>query len=539
MNEHSSKLIQHSGLVAGMCDEIRLVELIDRRIRKEKRKVSVGQAVRGMIVNALGLSGKALYLTQRFYANRPVDVLVGPGINAEHLNEASLGTALDAIYKYGITELFFQVASDILRDQGIETRFAHLDSTTFSLHGKYNSDLDDEDIDEGVIRITKGYSKDNNPDLNQVVAQLISANKSSIPLWIEALSGNAQDKKSFKETVKEFQKQFNKKTMPYMVMDSAFYSKENIADCPDIKWVTRVPETLKAVKELYRELIPDKFTPSKLEGYSYHCLNMNYGDIEQRWLVVYSKRACERELKTFEKNKSKQNEKEAAALKHLRNQPFACEDDARLAAKRFMKKLKYQSLDYQIARKDYYDRKGRPTKDQRIVKSEWFLEGTLSENAEAVAAEKRKKGRFVIATNELDLSILNEEQLLEVYKDQGISVERGFRFLKDPVFYAESLYLKKPERIMALIMIMTLSLLVYSLAERRIRASLAEKEIFIWDQKNRLTDHPTIRWIFMIFEDVLLLYSGRNGPVRAMNIREEHIRVLRALGPAFEKIYFL
>ena len=44
--------------------------------------------------------------------------------------------------------------------------------------------------------------------------------------------------------------------------------------------------------------------------------------------------------------------------------------------------------------------------------------------------------------------------MLENYTDQGVSVERGFRFLKDPLFFADSLFLKKPERIMALMMIM-------------------------------------------------------------------------------------
>lgn len=135
MAERSSKLIRHGGIVAGMRNEVRLSGLIDARIPKEKRTVSIGQSVQAMIVNALGLSGRAVYLTKRYYVNRPVEVLIGAGIQASQLNDASLGTALDTIYEYGITELFFQVASIILRQQGIETRFAHLDSTTFSLHG--------------------------------------------------------------------------------------------------------------------------------------------------------------------------------------------------------------------------------------------------------------------------------------------------------------------------------------------------------------------------------------------------------------------
>ena len=213
-SRHESKLIQHLGIISGICNESRLADLIDRNIDQKRRKVSVGQAVQAMILNALGFTGRALYLTPRFYKNRPVDILVGKGLQARDLNDCSLGTALDAIYDYGITELFYTVVKDVLKRYGISTRFSHLDSTTFSLHGVYNSEEDADEIDEGVIHITKGWSKDNEPGLNQVVLQLITAHKSSIPLWIEALSGNTNDKKSFSATVKEFQKQFDRKQMP-------------------------------------------------------------------------------------------------------------------------------------------------------------------------------------------------------------------------------------------------------------------------------------------------------------------------------------
>ena len=133
--------------------------------------------------------------------------------------------ALHVICEHGITELFHSVVQNILSRYGISTRFSHLDSTTFSLHGAYNSEEEEVEIEEGVIHITKGYSRDNAPELNQVVLQLICTHKSSIPLWIEALSGNSSDQKSFRETVKEFQKQFDSGSMPYMVMDSAFYTK--------------------------------------------------------------------------------------------------------------------------------------------------------------------------------------------------------------------------------------------------------------------------------------------------------------------------
>ncbi len=170
-SKHESELIQHLGIISGICNENRLAELIDGHIEQKRRKVLVGQAVQAMILNALGFTGRALYLTPQFYSVRPVDLLVGEGIRAEDLHDSSLGTALDALFDYGITELFYSVAKEILERNGISTQFSHLDSTTFSLHGVYNSEEDSGDIDEGVIQITKGLSKDHEPALNQGVVQ--------------------------------------------------------------------------------------------------------------------------------------------------------------------------------------------------------------------------------------------------------------------------------------------------------------------------------------------------------------------------------
>ena len=61
--------------------------------------------------------------------------------------------------------------------------------------------------------------------------------------------------------------------------------------------------------------------------------------------------------------------------------------------------------------------------------------------------------------------------ILQEYKEQQ-TTERGFRFIKDPLFFASRVFLKNTKRIMALAMIMTLALMVYSLGQRQLRQSL-------------------------------------------------------------------
>ena len=200
--------LHHFGIVAGVCKEIELIQQIDARITDTGRKVSVGQAVQAMVLNGLGLTGRAMYLTPEFYETKPVDVLIGEGIEASDLNSDSLGKALDALHEVGITELFAAISVHALRCYGIDVRFAHLDTTAMSLQGDYDFEQDDETDEEQVIRITYGHSKDHRPDLKQAVLGMICANRTSIPIYLGAISGNTSDKSSLPDIATTYLAQF-------------------------------------------------------------------------------------------------------------------------------------------------------------------------------------------------------------------------------------------------------------------------------------------------------------------------------------------
>ena len=537
MENYKQKIIQHLGIVAGICNEIELIKTIDGEIDKPKRKVTVGQAVQSIILNALGFSGRAMYLHPEYYRKRPVERLVGEGIEPEDLNDDSLGGALDALYDYGVTELFYLVASKALAKFNIEHRFVHLDTTSFSLHGKYENE---DESDPEVVRITKGYSKDGQPDLNQVVASMMCTYKSTIPVWIEVLSGNSSDKKSFRESIKKFREQFDKKRLPYFVADSALFTAEGLRELSEIQWVSRVPETIKEAREAIKTANKEEMEESGLPGYRIREIASEYAGVKQRWLVVYSQQAYAREYETMVKNIRRENEKMGKELWHLENRPFACEADALKAGNRFNKQLRFHTVKFGAGVQNHYEKKGRPDKTAAVAGPEWHLTGSLVIDAAAVAEAQSRKGFFIIATNELDTGRITSRQLLEVYKAQNVSVERGFRFLKDPMFYAESLYLKLPKRIMALIMVMTLSLLVYSLAERKLRKALGAQDRTIGDQKRRPTKSPTIRWVFQKFEDVMILYVFELGRLKLVQceLTQDQITVIECLGTHVEKMYF-
>jgi transposase len=134
-SEISTQRIDHLGIVAGICQPIDLIGQIDQIVGPNGRKVSVGQAIQAMVLNGLGFVNRPLYLTPEFYANKPVEVLIGAGISAEDLNDDGLGRALDVVYSIGVTPIFVQVASHALWVMRIVTRFAHVDTSAFSVEG--------------------------------------------------------------------------------------------------------------------------------------------------------------------------------------------------------------------------------------------------------------------------------------------------------------------------------------------------------------------------------------------------------------------
>ena len=465
-----------------------------------------------------------------------MDLLIGSHRCASDFTDDCLGRALDTLYEKGVTELFAIVASKALSTYDIDHRFVHLDSTTFSFQGSYDPETDDEH----AIHITHGYSRDQRPDLKQAVVHLLCSYRSQFPVWFKALDGNQSDKTSFPDTIREYLSQLSGSDAPYFVADSALYSAQNIAKLSNVRFITRVPETLKVVKELYQTISTEDMQPTSLDGYSSLSVDSTYGDVPQRWLVVYSQAASHREVATLEKKIAKAQTDAQTALKRLENKTYDTDTAASAAATELSKSWQYHELRFSIISVPHYATSGRPKKTDKPTHFRYRVEGEVVDDIGTIEKLKRSKGRFVLATNELDTTLLDDATMLEAYKAQNVSVERGFRFLKDPLFFANSLYLEKPQRIMALLMVMGLSLLVYALAERWVRQELKKQKQTIPNQVGKPTQNPTLRRIFQMFEgiDVLLIEQNQHGQRTIVNLNEEHSKIIKILGKEVKNVYF-
>ena len=506
--------IDHLGIVAGIIDSIGIVEIINELIGVEKdEKVNAGQVVKAMIINGLGFVSKPLYMFPEYFETIACEHLIGTGVKPEYLNDDKLGRVMDKLFIKGLDTIFFIIAVKAAQKFGVSLSTSHLDSSSIHVHGQYNTSLpevifenqkigNNQELEEIAVKspkeitITYGYSRDHRPDLKQFIIEMICSGDGDIPIFLKLASGNQADSSCFGKIAVEYQKQLEVNSL--IVADAALYTESNLKMMSDLQWLSRVPLSIKVAKSLISTIPESEFIDSTIPGYKLVSKTENYAGIEQRWLVVQSQERRESDLRKLTQKITKAESKAVQGLKKLSQEEFACEADAIKALSKLSKQFKY----HQIHESTVTQAKSK-TKDSPEGIS-YQISATVSVDESKINTELLSAGRFIIATNVLDSQELSNDSILSEYKAQQ-SCERGFGFLKDPLFFADSIFLKSPERIESLGMIMGLCLLVYTLAQRQIRNALKESKSTIKNQLGKATNSPTLRWIFQCFHCIHLI----------------------------------
>jgi transposase len=485
-----------------------------------------------MILNGLGFVSAPLYLFEEFFYGKATGHLIGAGINPEHLNDDRLGRVLDKLFEADPSRVFVDVALRAARHFGVRTQSVHLDATSLHLHGEYAHDP--QQAEPTALRITHGYSRDHRHDLKQFVVDLMCTGDGGVPLFFRVADGNEADQATFTKLMREFKTRLDFDAL--FVADSALYSADDLPSLNHLRWLCRVPQTIKEAKTLLEEIPEEAFAQRGLEGYRLAEARSEYGGVEQRWVVVESAQRQKAQNKQLEKKLKELDERLERQLGQLRRQRFNCEADAQKALDAFAKGFgRYHRLtEGKLMPVRGYQRPGRPRKDEEPKMVGYRIEANLARDEAAITSAQRRSGRFILATNVLKSDQLSKEVLLQEYKEQH-RVERGFRFLKDPLFFTSSVFVKTPERVGAIAMVMGLSLLVYALGERVLRRALEEGGTSIRHQTGKPTQRPTLRWVFQLFQAVHLL--SVDGTKRIANLTEERKHILSFLVPGCRRYY--
>lgn len=494
MENISVKRIDHLGIVAGVIHDLNLIDLIDEKI-PGNYKISTGKAVAAMILNGLGFTDRPLSLTPEFFEEISLSRLIGENVTSQDLNRHRLGRCLDDIHEYGTNSFYAEIASVVALKEKINIKTLNCDTSSFSVTGKKY-----EDTDENEIKITKGFSKDHRPDLPQIIAELVVSPDGGVPLVLCNHSGNTNDNIIFKERCKKLSEgmsHFKGK----IIADSKLYTEGNSEYLKKLNFITRIPETIKDVKNLISNCIEKNEWIELKDHYFAQETCITHYDIKQKWIVFYSLESLERASHTIDKNIKKEAEDIKKVLNELKKSKFNCKNDAQALLLKNAARWKFHMLnEYSFKEIEKHSKGGRPAKNTIAEEKYYTLNADFAQNLEKIETHKKSKACFVLGSNDtnIDMNILLEE-----YKTQG-SVERGFRFLKDPIFFTSSFFLKNTGRIDGLLSIMTLALLVYSIAERRIRAALSrsENEFIdpIYGKTRKLTMRRAMQMMFNINE---------------------------------------
>jgi transposase len=484
---------------------------------------------------------KPLYLFPQFFEDKSVEHLLGKGIEPSHLNDDKIGRVMDKLFKFGLSPLFLLITLEAIKKYQINTEYSHLDSSSFSLHGEYlfkenrgdSSEL--EGNNQVPIRITHGYSRDHRPDLKQFIIDLIVSGDGDIPIYLRVADGNENDKGVFGEIACEYKTQVNFETM--VIGDSALYTQKNLKLMEEMEWLSRVPLSIKEAKKLVSELSSSDLNSSDIEGYSHREVESNYGGIPQRWLVVESEKRKESDLEKLNKKIHQEKEKAQQKLTQLIKTKFESSSGATEIVNQYKKKLKYHRLtNLKVTEVESSSPQKSSKKQQSQPERSYQITANLELDAQKVESLKRRAGRFILATNRLNREQFSSSEILRKYKEQQ-AAERGFAFLKDPLFFADSVFLKSPQRIETMGMLMGLCLLVYSLGQRQLRVSLKQAKERLTNQLGKLTECPTLRWIFQGFTGVHLVTI--QGIQQVVNLTEQRRKTLCFLPTACHKYYFL
>jgi transposase len=512
--------VQHLPILKAYADQLGLIGLINHYVPTEM-DVDAGTVVLGLVLDTL--SGRSpLYRLEEFFAHQDTELLLGQAIPPQAFNDDAVGRVLDRLYDLGTMKLFTACAVRAAARFGLECRYVHFDTTSRSVWGDYQFAAE-QDL---PFQVTYGYSKDQRPDLKQFVLSTLCVDR-AVPIWGKPEDGNASDKTlntTLLSEIAQLLARYGVQPGAYIyIADAALVTDANLAALRSTLFITRLPATYRECGRVIAEAVahnhweevgvlaqtpPTRRRPGTFYNVSESSVTL-YGKA-YRAVVVHSSSQDQRWQKHLEREIQASYTTLEATVREAARQEYFCHADAEAAAATLRAlQSSYHSVQVGVEERPTYG-PGRPSlKQPRVVKAlRYGLQVTLHERAEVIARKVQETGCFVLLTNVPPEGEMAHSagEVLRAYKEQH-GVEQNFAFLKDPII-VNSLFLKKPERIEALGLVLLLALLLWRLVERALRAHVETTGSTLtgWDKKE--TQKPTAFMMMTKFAAVMVIKGG-------------------------------
>jgi transposase len=459
------------------------------------------------------------------------------------LNDDTAGRVLDRLYDLGTMRLFTACAVRAATRFGLERRYVHFDTTSRSVWGDYQF-AETQDL---PFQVTYGYSKDKRPDLKQVVLSTLCIDR-AVPIWGKPEDGNASDKTlntTLLAEIAQLLAHYGVQPGAYIyIADAALVTEDNLAALRDTLFITRLPATYSECGRVIAEAVaanqweevgvvaqtpPTQHRPGTCYRGAERSVTL-YGKT-YRAVVGHSSSQDQRRQQRLERELQASYALLEATMREVARQEYFCHADAEAAAAKLRAlPSAYHGVDVAVQERPQYG-PGRPSAQQpRVVKAlRYGLQVTLHERAEVIARKRQETGCFVLLTNVPTAGEMAHRagDVLRAYKEQH-GIEQNYGFLKDPLI-VNSLFLKKPERIEALGLVLLLALLLWRLVERtlRVHVETTGQPLTGWDKK--ATQKPTAFMMMTKFAGVMVLKVGDQRQLAhpLSTIQQEYLVALR------------
>jgi transposase len=533
--------VHHLPILKAYADQLGLVSLINHYVPTEM-EVDAGTVVLALVLDTL--SGRSpLYRLEEFFAQHDTALLLGKAVPPHALNDDTAGRVLDRLYDFGTMRLFTACAVRAAMRFGLERRYVHFDTTSRSVWGEYQF-AETQDL---PFQITYGYSKDKRPDLKQFVLSTLCVDR-AVPIWGKPEDGNASDKTlntTLLSEIAQLLAQYGVQPGAYIyIADAALVTEDSLAALRDTLFITRLPATYSECGWIIAEAVahndwkevgvlaqtpPTKHRPGTFYKVAEGEVTL-YGKT-YRAVVVHSSSQDQRRQQHLEREIRASSATLAATVHAAVRQEYFCQADAEAAAAKLRAlQSAYHWVEVEVKERPTYG-PGRPSSKQpRVVKAlRYSLQVTLHEQSESIARKRQETGCFVLLTNVPTAGEMahTARDVLQAYKEQH-GIEQNYGFLKDPLI-VNSVFLKKPERIEALGLVLLLALLLWRLVERtlRVHVETTGNPLTGWDKK--ATQKPTAFMMMTKFAGVMVLkVEGQRQLVHPLStVQQQYLVALR------------
>jgi transposase len=519
--------VNHLPIVADFARQLGLVATVNQLVPSEMN-IEPGVVVLAMVLDTL--SGRSpLYHLENAFSDADRAVLFGEDLPFNALSDDTAGRVLDRLFEAGTQQIFSALSVKAMERFELTAKHVHFDTTSVNVFGDYaNTSTKTEGETEGqsaTANITYGYSKDKRPDLKQFVLSLLCV-EGGIPIVGKHEDGNASDKAINHTVLGEVARHMREHGIGedafIYVADSAMVTEANLARAG--QFITRLPATYGDCEQAILAAIDANdwtdvgriaatAATKARPGASYRVSEQSvelYGTT-YRAIVVHSSAHDLRRQKRLERELDASLKAITAQAKAWESKTLLCQADAEAAAQEAMAQpTAYHRLEVRVVERPRYGR-GRPKRGgaRTPIAMEYGLVAEILEDTSAIERRRKLAGCFVLLSNVArdGAQGYDAEQILRTYKEQ-YAIERNFSFLKDDQI-VNALFLKRPERIEALGLILLISLLIWRLMEHVMRTELAATGATVPGWDNKPTARPSAYMLTWKFRGVMVICMGQ------------------------------